>query len=138
MSAFVVEDKTINKVVTKLAYDRNGDWLKRKLNESGYDLETHEGKQKLGRAMFSLNIRAVNMRYDDKPADQFRPLNYRFKLEGNETKVACLKALHCWHYQCTEGDCDQSPLYNLMKEVAHSWADDIVSKLPEYENVLWG
>jgi len=133
MSAFIVEDKTINIVITGLAYDRDGSWLKRKLSEAGYDLETLEGRTKLGWAMFSLNIRAVNQRYDDNSADQFRPLNFKFQLEGNYPKIAAFKALECWIYQCSEGDCNQSVLYKLMEDVAHSWACDIVSDMPEYE-----
>ena len=138
MSAFIVEDKTINKVVTKLAYDRDGDWLKRRVKDAGYDLETLEGKTKLGWDMFKLNIRAVNMRYEDKPADQFRPLNYHFVLEGNYPKISVLKSLKCFLYQCSEGDCDKSPLYALLEEVGHSWADDIVRTLPEYDKAVWG
>lgn len=138
MSAYIVEDKTINKVVTKLAYDRDGNWLKCKLKDAGYDLETLEGKQKLGWDMFKLNIRSVNMRYEDKPADTFRPLDYRFQLEGNYPKPAVYKSLSCWMYQSCEGDCDNSPLYKLMEEVKASWADSIVASLPEYDKAIWG
>ena len=137
MSAFVVEDKTINKVVTKLAYDRDGDWLLRKLKDAGYDLHTLEERTKLGWDMFSLNIRAVNMRYEDKPADQFRPLNYKYILEGNYPKISCIKSLSCWLYQCSEGDCDESPLYKLMEEIKTSWLYSVVSRLPEYEKAEW-
>jgi len=138
MSAFIVEDVTVNKVISKLAADRDGEWIKRKVLKAGYDLETHEGKNKLGWDMFSLNIRAVNMRYDDKPADQFRPLNYKYVGVFNCQKIHCLKALQCWLYQCSEGDCDQSPLYKLMEEIKNEWALDIVRKLPEYDQAAWG
>ena len=133
MSAFMVEDKTINKIVTKLAYDRNGDWIKRKVLDCGYDVNSLQDRQKLGWDMFSLNIRSVNQRYDDHPADTFRPLNYKFALEGNYTKIHVLKALKCWLYQSCEGDCDQSPLYKLMDEIANAWAYNIVSDMPEYD-----
>ena len=138
MSAFIVEDKTINKVVTKLAYDRDNDWQKRQFKEKGYDLETLEGKNKLGLAMFCLNIRAVNMRYKNGQAEDFRPLNYKFILEGNYPKISALKSLKCWLYQCSEGDCDKSELYKLMDDLANSWAYDIVTSLPEYDKAIWG
>lgn len=138
MSAFIVEDKTINKVVTKIAYDRDGEWQKRQFKEKGYDLDTVEGKNKLGWDMFALNIRAVNMRYEDGHAEDFRPLNYKFMLEGNFPKVSVLKSLKCWLYQCSEGDCDKSDLYKMMDNLANSWAYDIVSSLPEYDKAVWG
>ena len=137
MSAFIVEDNTINKIITKLAYDRDGDWLKRKLKEKGYDLETLDGRAKLGWDMFSLNIRAVNMRYEDGHAEDFRPLNYRFMLEGNYLKISCLKSLRCWLYQCSEGDCDKSDLYRLMDEIAGDWALELVQAMPEYDKAEW-
>ncbi len=138
MSAFVVEDHVINKVITKLIYDRNGEFLKRRVLEHGYDLDTMAGRTKLGWDMFSLNIRAVNMRYKDHPAEKFRPLNYRFVIDGNLSRAAVIKALQCWMYQCTEGDCDESPLYKLMDEILKYWALDIVRSTPEYQSAAWG
>ena len=136
MSAFIVENKTINAVVTKLTYDRNGEWQKAQFKKLGYDLDTLEGRQQLGWAMFKLNIRAVNQRYNGDAAD-FRPLNYKFTFENDYLKVAAIKALKCWLYQCTEGDCDKSELYLVMDKLANSWAYDVVRDLPEYEAQAW-
>ena len=138
MSAFMVENKTINKVITKLAYDRDGDWLKRKCREAGYNLDTLGGRSKLGWDMFKLNMRSISQRYGAGEAEKFRPLDYSFGLEGNYTKISALKSLRCLLYQCTEGDCDKSPLYQLMDEISNSWSYSIVSSLPEYEQAIWG
>ena len=138
MSAFLVEDKTINKIVTKLALDRDGEWLRRRLAEKGYDLNEDEGRRKLGWDMFGLNIRAVNQRYGERGAAGFRPLNYKYSLEANYSKVSALKSLQCWAYQCTEGDCDKSDLFVLMEFIKSEWAQEIVRSLPEYEKVMWG
>ena len=133
MSAFIVENSTVNVVVTKLAYDREGDWLKRKFVDKGYKLETLQGREKLGWDMFKLNCRAINQRYGAGEAQKFRPLDYSFKLEINHTKIAALKALRCWLYQCAEGDSDETDIYKLMDSVANTWAYDIVSDLPQFE-----
>ncbi len=138
MSAFLVEDKTINKVVSKLAMDREGEWMRRRFAEAGYDLNTAAGKQKLGWDMFGLNIRAVNMRYKGGQAEDFRPLNYKYAGEYNFTRINALKSLECWEYQCSEGDCDQSPLFLLMKDVELSWCKEIIRALPEYDKAAWG
>jgi hypothetical protein len=137
MSAFIVEDKTINKIVSKIYLDRDGDWLKRKFKDAGYDLDISNQRSKLAWDMFKLNIRAVNMRYEDKPADQFRPLNFKPALEANYTMISCIKSIKCWMYQCSEGDCDQSELFKLMECVCDSWMYKVVSSLPEYEKSVW-
>jgi hypothetical protein len=83
MSAFMVEDKTINWVVT---------WLRTELNDSNYLREQPQERlsmdvvedsfvQELGQAMFQLNIEGVNTRYADKPAAQFRKLDYAYQTE---------------------------------------------------------
>jgi len=133
MSSFIVEDKIINKIVTKLAYDRDGYFVKRKVLEAGFNVDSLEGRQKLGWAMFALNVRAFNQRYKDKSADTFRSLSYQFKLERKYSKTHAFKALRCWLYQCTEGDTDETDLYKLMQEVSDIWAYDIVRGLPEYD-----
>jgi len=138
MSAFLVEDKIINKIVTKLALDRDGSWAQRMLGELGYDLETLKGRKKLGWDMFGLNIRAVNMRYPNGQAEDFRTLDFKVCIDGNYSKVNVLKSLQCWMYQCSEGDCEKSPLFNVMQKIAYNWACEIVRTMPEYEKAAWG
>ncbi len=138
MSAFLVEDKTINKVVTKLAMDRDGEWLRRMLKEKGYNLENLAGKQKLGWDMFGLNIRAVNMRYKGGQAEDFRPLNYKYAIECNYSRINALKSLQCWIYQCSEGDCDQSDFYKMFNDIQLAWCKEIIRAIPEYDKADWG
>ena len=137
MSAFIVEDKTINTIVSFFALHRNGEWYRRQLKDIGFDLETQEGKDKLGKAMFNLNIRAVTQRYDGG-AEDFRPLNYSFKLNIHFIRVTALKSLQCWLYQCTEGDSDQTELYKTMEKLKGEIACDIVRDTKEYEMAKWG
>ena len=136
MSAFIVEDKTINKIVTELAYDRDGEWKRRQFKEKGYDLETIEGKKKLGQDLFRLNVRAVNQRYEGQ-AEDFRTLSYKFSLEGNYTKASALKSLACLLYQCSEEDTPETDLFKVMEELKGNWAYDIASATPEYEKATW-
>ncbi len=137
MSAFLVEDKTINKIVTKLAVGGDEGWTRRLLSDLGYNLLDRKDQNRLGWDMFGLNIRAVNMRYKNGRAEDFRPLDYKFSIECNYSKVNVLKSLQCWMYQCSEGDCDESPLFKTMKDIAYTWACDVVRTLPEYEKAAW-
>ncbi len=61
MSAYVVADETINKVVTFLdGNDRNLSWLKAPFLEIGYQPETREGRQALAEALLAMNRDAVS------------------------------------------------------------------------------
>lgn len=137
MSSYIVEDETINKVVSYLANGRDLEWLRRNLAEKGYDLETYQGKIKLGEDMFRLNLRGTSERYQGGVED-FRPLDYKFHLEINYTPISALKALACWLYQCSEGDVPEMELYKLMSEIKGDLAYHILSMTEEYNRSRWG
>lgn len=141
MSAFVVEDQTINSVVTFLANRAGGNgyyYPATIVADEGYDLSTDEGRRALGEDMFALNCRAVDERYGAGSASEFRPLDYSYSRAGTSSKVAAFKALGCWKYQCSEGLVPESKLYRLMRDVYHAMAVDIVHGLPAYEKAPWG
>jgi hypothetical protein len=134
MSAYIVDDITINRVLAFLAFDRNAEWLKLRLDDAGlgHDMPA------LGAAMFALNVEAVRQRYDDDNIEGFRSLDYEYRAELPPAIHQALKSLHCWHYQCTEGNVLTSALYRLMGDYAHDLAGRIVSELPEYRQAEWG
>lgn len=131
MSSFLVEDKTINTVVTYLSTDRH-DWMKREIKkELGFDLDTHEGRKALGGFMFMMNIDALIERYDS--AEGFRPLDYEFQFQPYYTDFTALKCLSCWLYQCAEGEVYQRKEYKFFEQLRGDIAYRIVNKLKEYE-----
>ncbi len=141
MSAFMVEDKTINSVVT---------WLKREVATNrhftldclarvyGVDLTSDGWDEKLAHAMFQLNYDGVTERYGKGEAEKFRSLNFTYKPEAYHSLVQVLKSLQCWKYQCSEGDVPETQLYRFFEAVAHHLALKIVMNLPEYEKATWG
>ena len=140
MSAFMVEDQTINRVVTWLKSEVQIsrftlDWLAR---EYTVDLTSDNWDEKLAKAMFQLNCDGVNARYGEDEAEKFRPLNFTYKPEGNTFRVQVLKSLQCWMYQCNEGDVPQTKLYQFFEEVENYLALKIVMDLPEYDKAKWG
>ena len=131
LSAFVVQDHTINRVLSTLnAHDRRA----AETLAFAHDCATLD---ELGAAMFALNVRAVDARYGEGQAGEFRDLGYQFRLEMPVAMVAALKALNCWLYQCAEGDVPATPLYKAMDELSNRWAHEIVSRLPEYDRARW-
>ena len=143
MSAFVVSDSTINRVVSwinnetvgsnGLTYGRIG----RILKGIGHAPDQDNFEVNLGLAMFDLNVLAVNQRYGDGEAEKFRPLDYAFKPATPGSVYQALKSLHCWHYQCAEGDVPETEFYKAFESVIHAIEGGIVSRLPQYEAAQW-
>ncbi len=140
MSAFMVEDTTINRVVT---------WLKREVatsrftldmlaREYGVNLTSDQWDKMLAQAMFQLNCDGVNARYGNGEAEKFRPLNFTYRPEDCSSLVQVFKSLQCWEYQCSEGDVPETKLYQFFEEVEHHLALKIVMNLPEYDKAKWG
>lgn len=134
MSAFIVEDKTINRIIYTLnSVLREGEYVVRPLVMLGYE----KFDAKLGKDMFALNIRSIEERYGEGEAKTFRPLNYKFK-EQMTSNMQGLKSLHCFQYQSCEGECDSDPLYLALEQVALLLASYIIHRLPEYDKLEWG
>jgi hypothetical protein len=133
MSAFIVEDKTINRVITYLK-DERSEYIREIIKEElGINLRTLDGQETLAREMFALNCAAVEERYGKGEAGAFRSLNYEYKREiANIFTV--FKCLKCWQYQCSEGDIPETnKLYQVMSRVAGLLAESIVDALPAYQ-----
>jgi hypothetical protein len=139
MSAFVVGNETINRVITHLATARNLDHIRKTiLDETGADLVTGEGRAKLGAAMLQLNCSAVDARYGDGESQTFRDdMTYGFRLEMTNA-VQAYKSLQCWLYQCAEGEIPESSLlYATMERVKNDLACSIVEAMPAYDKARW-
>jgi hypothetical protein len=140
MSAYIVEDTTINQVVTWLSSEVSVshfilDQLERKYD---IDLVSDMWDEKLAKAMFQLNCDAVNARYGEGEAGKFRPLNFTYQPELYFSLVQALKSLQCWLYQCSEGEIPTTKLYQFFREVENLIALKIVFSLPEYDKATWG
>lgn len=142
MSAYIVEDKTINRIVSwvdgKLQKDHV--YLFRKLLKAAeVDVTEKDWPARLGISMAILNDRAVNARYGEATADKDREgVTYRFRWEPTSSRIQVLKSLQCWSYQCAEGDIPEtSELYKVAEEIVGYLACNIVYDLPEYDKAAW-
>ncbi len=140
MSAFMVEDRTINYVVNWLRREiESFSLLPKKLKELRIDPNEAGWAEKLGQQMFQLNIAAVDSRYGSGQAATFRTLDYRYQVTEPVPLVQVLKSLQCWLYQCCEGGEPASVLYTLFDtDVRVYLMSKIISMLPEYEDAYWG
>src|ERR1700732_4899161 len=107
MSAFVVEDKTINRIFGWLNNHDNQHTLHCVLRAADICVQDNaslpwpqDWHERLGVSMFTLNCDAVDSRYGSNQAQEFRPLNYSFTYE-QASEIQVLKSLQCWLYQCS-------------------------------------
>ena len=134
MSAFVVDDSTINKIVAAV---RNDSHMTLQFELLGYLPKTQP--EKLAAALFDMNCDGVDQRYEDKPArTDFHPEPFTFRRVLPPTNVPTYKAVSCLLYQCSEGDVDTTPLYGALESCKEYLAGEIISSLPEYESAPWG
>ena len=145
MSAYMVEDKTINKIVAGIEYCvKHGDGSRFPTFQQSYLIAfgltnvNRESLEKLGHILFDMNIESINQRYGEGEAETFRPLDYQYHVEPPPLAVHLYKALQCFTYQCYEGDVPETTIYKTLEEFIRDLAQHIVYQLPDYNKAPWG
>ena len=154
MSAYVVEDDCINRIVTYLiniSTGNGGEWIIRPLEENGFKIKRDtEEQERLAKEMFALNVQSVNERYGENQAEGFRELNFQYKPGLKEMAFGisellyevsffqAMKSLACFLYQSCEGNCNNYPLYLALRDVQNRLCINHVTNHPEYETAQWG
>jgi hypothetical protein len=137
MSVFVVEDETINAVVTYLSFagvkDYGLDHLKKRV-EAYYavDLSTQDGRDTLGLAMHRINREVFEARYSETVRGT-AGVTYRGFRITHSTPVAVIKALSCWMYQVSEAPYDTTVEYEFWTRLLSDLALDYVKGTREWE-----
>jgi len=129
MSAFIVSDKTLNRIVTFVTTykDEFGQDLKKELKKGFGTLEPQE----LGEVLMKLNNDSINQRYGKTPLPK-----YCFSRENCSIEQA-VKHLHCLMYQSCEGDCYKRKEYKALKEITQSLESTICWRICDELNCEW-
>lgn len=139
MSAFIVSDKVINRIVNYL--NRNPSVFRHVFHDSGYKLDDSDDLARLALDIYTLNYDAVNERYAHVkgalPGESDLSFQFRLGAEGLATPVQVFKSFQCLIYQCSEGDVPERPLYALLEKAASALASEIIRKLPQYDKCTW-
>jgi hypothetical protein len=135
MSAYIVSDDTINTVVIGISEHLNN--MSELYRRRNYPLLSQD-RETLGQALFALNVEAVNQRYGEGAAEEFRPLDYRFRPHPWSRPIVLYKCLRCLMYQCSEGNVPESPLFKELEAFRGDLADTIVCGLKAYNDAAWG
>jgi hypothetical protein len=140
MSAYIVDDKTINKIVSYLyakAAGRDTSIVSTGLVRLGFDLSNADLAELLANQMFDMNVAAIKARYGEAEGEGF-PLPSFTYLFTPATQIEVIKALECWKYQCTVRDIPLSEFYKAMAQIHHLLCADYIHRLEEYEAATWG
>ena len=150
MSAYVVEDETINRILSVIAQDANKypryGWsqFSDPLAHIGHNIATPGGIARLGAVMLNLNIIAVRERYGDHGPISNLPGKVghgEFSYDGTvrPDPVQALESLSCWLYQCSEGDLPETPLYKVFDhDIRIAIMEQIIAAFAPAPKVKWG
>ena len=136
MSAFLIADKTLNRILSYLDEElRRSAWLRSKFEAALGVNFAGDWKTALGQKMWDLNQLALGYRYADPKQELF----YQFSPVPCPATQA-YKSVQCWLYQCCEGDIpDASKLYTFFDTVVvRHIANSIITTTPAYEQAAWG
>ncbi len=149
MSAYIVEDSTINIIVTAIEmslYDTGGHgagplYIYRELPAPYYkaDLEGPKADkflQALALDLHKMNVDAINERYSHHQKTEYDFSG--FKRVAQVSRVQLYKTMQCFLYQCNEGEIDKRELFQALDRMQATVAAHIVASLPEYEKAKWG
>lgn len=134
MSAFVVEDRTINRIISYLNDSRHSTERDIALGAAELSINDERWHEKLGMSMAMMNVDAVNQRYNEHDEPTYE---WHWDWENSDA-IQVYKSLNCWLYQCCEGDVPERPLYKAFREVERVIAAGIITNLPQYDAAQWG
>lgn len=136
MSAYVVEDITINRIISFLNSLMPHSEARKAIEALGYDLDSLCSLERLGDTMLELNIFSVLARYRgdlDMIPDEPFVLEYVRDLNPMQAR----KSLSCFLYQSCEGNAENDPLFTALRVVS-----DMMQAMPKdrvaYEEADWG
>ena len=137
MSAHVVNDETINKIVSFLNFG-NTYWDDHTcpFREIGYKIPyIVEDYERLANDLFQMNVSAVKQRYSQDTQEY----TYKFHTTINvRPAVEVYKAAQCLCYQCSEGNVPDTSLYKALDQFRSNLAEVIIANMPEYKSAYWG
>ena len=136
MSAFLVADKTLNRILSYLDDElARSDWLRSKFTTALGVNFAGDWQTVLGQKMWDLNLLALSYRYDATTGELF----YHFAPVPCPA-IQAYKSLQCWIYQCNEGNIPEvSKLYKFFDTVVlRHIANAIITTTLEYEQAEWG
>ena len=148
MSSYIVEDKTINRILAGISYaqyghDRYAPWPTKLMGMERRDFCTSGEMDRLtklapiGAALQEMNEAAVHARYEGRHDDMASD-PYEYATIPAPTIHQLYKSLRCLWYQCMEGDVPETDLFKAIESWMDRIAHSIVNRLDAVEAAEWG
>jgi hypothetical protein len=150
MSAFMVSADTWGRIYSGFTvycrqdhgYYLNLNWPYRKLVEACAPWrvdELHSETRSVIRALYSLNVDAVNQRYNDSNQETMprEVLRTATTLNPHITLVQFIKSINCVQYQMSEGNIPELPVYKALTRLINSAERTPLIMSLEYERAKW-
>jgi len=141
MSAFIVDDETMDRCVTAILLGAKSgatEFL------SVPFLYNPGAPSAIGRLLFAMNEAAIDDRYGDLaregiagPTPPSCSYNYTRVSAHALGLVQLVKSCDCLLHQCIEGDLPESDVYRELLAVRGRITHSIVAKLPAYDAAVW-
>jgi len=140
MSAFIIENESLNNIVNSFFWRRNNEHLRDKLRRDfninlscNNDKELNKELSNFGQLLANLNNNSVNSRYSELN----EPIEFKLLEKEKVSIYQFLKSVECYTYQSCEGDCNETELYKFMIELEESLRHEIINEIEEYKNAKW-
>jgi hypothetical protein len=130
MSAFIVEPGTMDRVIASLRRQPDGLYAPKELK-----VETQEDADRVGKALYRLNILAVAGRYEERP--EYGPMFQYRAWPAASSRIEQYKAVSCLAYQCAEEATEHDPLRLALEGWRNQMANDIASDAIGYDKADW-
>ena len=133
MSAYVVEDQTINRIVLfirALQFNNQGPLC---MLKSPFPSIKDNGLKALGQQLFDMNEDAIMSRYGEKTQE-----SYTFRSVDYSDPWQVLKSLDCYLYQCSEGDIPETNLFKMLERFRNDLTQALVRSTKKYQAACWG
>jgi len=130
MSAFITSNKNKNIIVAYIKHKQ--DYLSyQDFKELNIGLST----QGLLDQLHKVNLAGFMARYQGRHMEDITTPTAKSGMRS--TDIQTLKSLSCLLYQCSEGDAEQSDLYQDLRKLEGYIAKNIVSNMEEYIKAEW-
>ena len=138
MSAFIVNDKTLNRILSFIDswnFYENGN-LKFRFWDLGKPIldvdEQEDILERIGLKIKELNAKAVNQRYSEDNGEQ----EFKYNFEKCDVFQA-YNHLRCLTYQMNEGKIPEMDLYKLLEEIERQFEQEIAGEHPKVKSAEW-
>lgn len=135
MSAYLVQTKTIDRIITGLDYELRDDrMLQIKMEQAtGISINMENWQDKIGCLMLNLNQMALGERYNDKMVEH----TYKYYPQLG-TNIQNLKSLQCYTYQCAEGAIIETKMYKFFDSILErKFMTRIIYSMSQYDSAEW-